>query len=109
VHGGGARCEAHPYESSFADPRRGSRHERGYGREWDKTRQRVLFRDEGLCQPCLRRDCVTVATQVDHIVPKAENGGEEDANLQSICTPCHDEKSRQEAARARQRGRLTRG
>ncbi len=30
------------------------RHQRGYGSKWDSIRARILKRDKGLCQLCLR-------------------------------------------------------
>lgn len=42
-----------------------------------------------------------MATIVDHIKPKAERGSDDEANLQSICKPCHDAKTQAEAARGR--------
>lgn len=103
---GGSRCEQHRRldTNRFGDRRRGSRHERGYGTAWDKQRKRILERDCGLCQPCKRRGWLTQATMVDHIVPKAEGGSDDDTNLQSICGDCHGEKTAAEAARARGRG-----
>ena len=79
------------------DAVRGNRHQRDYGYEWEKKRARILKRDEGLCQPCLRMDRVTVATQVDHIIQRASGGSEEDSNLQSICLSCHKEKTARES------------
>lgn len=70
-----------------------SRHERGYGRAWEKARKAALYRDKHLCQPCLRNHRVTPATQVDHITPKAKGGTDDMDNLQSICGPCHLTKS----------------
>jgi len=81
---------------------RRSKHERGYGYRWKKTRALILKRDKGLCQPCLRTDGVlTLATEVDHIKPKYLGGTEDWANLQAICTDCHREKTLREAADAR--------
>lgn len=76
---------------------RGSRHQRGYGWVWEKTRERILDRDCNLCQPCLRTQRVTVATQVDHIIPKAAGGTDDESNLQAICVPCHAEKTARES------------
>ncbi|WP_103170741.1 HNH endonuclease [Massilia antarctica] len=36
---------------------------------------------------------------VDHIKPLCEGGGDDDANKQLLCGPCHLEKSAGEAAR----------
>ena len=80
---------------------RGSRHQRGYGSRWDRLRLRILRRDCGLCQPCRRRGLVTAGGEVDHIVPKAEGGSDDDGNLQCICRDCHAAKTALESARAR--------
>ena len=64
------------------------------GGAWAKIRARILRRDCGLCQPCKRQGRLTLAVQVDHIVPVSKGGGDEDVNLQSICLACHDDKTR---------------
>lgn len=79
------------------DAIRGSRHQRGYGAEWDRTRKRILDRDEGLCQPCLRAGRASAGTQVDHIVPKSQGGSDDDGNLQTICPECHRAKTARES------------
>ncbi len=75
-----------------------SRHERGYGYQWVKTRARVLQRDGYLCQPCLKTGRPTPATEVDHITPKAQDGTDDYDNLQSICTDCHKVKTKAETS-----------
>lgn len=85
----------------FSDQRRGSRQERGYGAAWDRARVRILARDGGLCQPCLADGKVHSGTEVDHIVPKANGGTDDDANLQTICRSRHQAKTAAEAAQAR--------
>lgn len=82
---------------------RGSRHERGYGRAWDRLRAQALKRDGYLCQPCLAMGRPTAATQVDHMRPKAKGGTDDLENLQSICGPCHADKTKIEAAEAQGR------
>ena len=72
---------------------RRSRHERGYGTAWDKLRIVILRRDKYLCQPCVRDGYTTTAQEVDHIIPKAKGGTDDEDNLQSICTPCHKHKT----------------
>jgi len=96
-------CAAHAREAVgwSKDVRRGSRHERGYGWAWTKLRKRILERDGGLCQPCLREDRITLATAVDHIVSKSEGGTDDESNLQAICNDCHDAKTALESARGR--------
>lgn len=99
---GTMRCASHKtVPGSFSDRRRGSRHERGYGTEWDKIRKRILQRDAGLCQTCLRKGYTTTARIVDHIKAKAEGGTDDEANLEVICQADHDLKTAREALRAR--------
>ena len=73
-----------------------SAHERGYGWHWKKIRQMILVRDNYMCQPCLEKDRLTPATEVDHIIPKAKGGDDNPDNLQAICTDCHKAKTTQE-------------
>lgn len=77
-----------------------SRHERGYGTQWNKTRERILKRDNGLCQ-C--NQCqggkikVMQANEVHHVVSKAAaklrgwttEQTESESNLLSINSDCH--------------------
>lgn len=49
-----------------------------------------------LCQSCAKRDRVTVATEVDHIIPVQHGGGHELTNLQSLCSSCHADKTLRE-------------
>jgi 5-methylcytosine-specific restriction protein A len=68
-----------------------SAQERGYGRAWQRLRLAVLKRDRFLCQcaRCKANARVRVATEVDHIVPKAQGGTDDMANLQAIASECH--------------------
>ena len=79
---------------------RTSRHERGYGTQWDKTRPRILKRDAYVCQPCLRKGYVHAGNEVDHRKPKWKGGTDEDDNLEAINTECHKEKTARESAEA---------
>lgn len=96
------RCPEHTTENyRQIDRYRGSNTERGYGAEWSRTRKRILERDFQLCQVCKTR----TASEVDHVVPKGAGGSDEDENLQSLCTICHDIKTGTEnATRHRARG-----
>ena len=84
--------------SNWALPSRKSASERGYGAEWKKQRARIMLRDKRLCQPCLRKALTTVANEVDHIIPRARGGTEDDSNLQAICIPCHKVKTAREGS-----------
>lgn len=77
-----------------------SRHARGYGTRWDKLRLVILRRDNYLCQcpDCLGGEKqVTAASEVDHVVPKAEGkrlGWTEEqidaeSNLRAVNSDCH--------------------
>ncbi len=104
VRDGSGYCPAHQADKKagrFADPRRGSSSERGYGAPWRKLRDRVMRRDCGLCQPCKDAGRVTPATHVDHIAPKCEGGTDDESNLRAICTACHKAKTASEAQRAK--------
>ena len=104
VRDGSSRCPKHPKANSFADKKRGNRHERGYGTAWSKLRELVLKRDQGLCQPCAATGRVTLAKEVDHKVPKAEGGTDDESNLQGICHACHLTKTAAEAKRGISKG-----
>jgi 5-methylcytosine-specific restriction protein A len=83
-----------------------TRQQRGYGRDWELKRARVLERDSHLCQclHCKASGRVAVATEVDHIVSRAkaqalgwtEEQAEDEANLQAINTDCHKRKTQEE-------------
>ena len=91
---GTSRCAEHkikPWQH-----KKGSRHERGYGSKWDKLRKVIMYRDNGLCQVCLKAGYVTQAVAVDHIIPKAQGGTDAESNLQAICKQCHDKKTEAE-------------
>jgi 5-methylcytosine-specific restriction protein A len=62
---------------------------RGYGHRWRKLRRLQLNRHP-LCQ---WPGCERPATDVDHILARARGGGDEEANLQSLCHRHHSEKT----------------
>ena len=82
---------------------RGTRQERGYGAQWQRDRVTALRRDSYTCQPCRRSGRITEATEVDHIVPKSQDGEDDIENLQGICKACHAAKTTREAAAAQGR------
>lgn len=84
--------------------RRESRHARGYGREHDLMRARVLV-EEPLCRLCLAQERYRPTSIADHIIPKAEKGTDERINYQGLCKPCHRSKTAAEAARGARRVR----
>jgi 5-methylcytosine-specific restriction protein A len=65
------------------------------GRRLQRIRERQL-RLHPLCARCMANGFVTEATQVDHIVPLFKGGTDAWHNLQSLCEPCHEEKTRED-------------
>ena len=77
---------------------RGSRQSRGYGAVWDATRLAIL-RAEPLCRHCERQGRVTLAVEVDHVVPRSKGGQDNIENLCPLCHACHLIKSARDAGR----------
>jgi len=94
------RCEEHPIEA-WASNKGKSRHDRGYGSDWEKIRRAVIERDGHLCQNCLGAGIFTSGNQVDHIIPKYLGGNDAPTNLQLLCVPCHTAKTQEESINAR--------
>lgn len=72
----------------------------GYDAAWRRLRDRRIDA-EPLCRHCSARGLVTPAVEVDHIKPKALDGKDEWDNTQSLCKPCHVEKTREDVRRIR--------
>ena len=66
-----------------------SRHERGYGSDWEQLRLRILRRDRYMCQCDECKGRRRPATHVDHIVRKADGGTDDPSNLRSLNADCH--------------------
>jgi len=91
-------CDKHQHLSGWGKNQhlKGNRHKRGYGYQWTKIRERILERDEYLCQQCLSEGISVTANTVDHIKAKTHGGDDSDSNLQSLCRPCHGKKTARE-------------
>lgn len=95
-------CAKHAQQSSGWARSNGGKtsSERGYNYAWQKTRERIMARDSGLCQ-IKGQTCTFVASEVDHKVNKAtaRSAGWSDAqieaetNLQAACATCHRAKT----------------
>lgn len=59
------------------------------GRAGMRQRSRRLARSNGLCELCLP-DRITLATEVDHILPLALGGADTDENTRNLCRACHE-------------------
>ena len=89
--------------------RNGNASDRGYGARWARLREEVLRRDRHVCccADCRAADRVRPATEVDHVIGKAEwlrrhgslAGVDDLSNLQSINSECHRAKTDREAGR----------
>ena len=64
------------------------------GRPWRRLKEKIHLRDNWTCQHCRR---VTTQLELDHIVHVAQGGTDEESNLQSLCPPCHKDKTLKES------------
>ncbi len=55
--------------------------------------------EEPLCRACFKRGVITKASIADHVQPLAEGGARHRSNLQPLCRPCSDAKTKAEAKR----------
>lgn len=95
VKRGQRHCAAHGGNANWhaSQQRKGNTTERGYGHSWRKLRARILKRDHYQCQAHKRQGMDVAAQEVDHIVPKAQGGSDDPANLEALCAPCHRAKT----------------
>jgi 5-methylcytosine-specific restriction endonuclease McrA len=56
----------------------------GSTRQWTKIKQRILRRDQFICQYCGQE-----ADTVDHVVPRRLGGLDNDENLVAACRRCN--------------------
>ncbi len=56
-------------------------------------RARFFARDNGHCRNCTRKIPHGDDWDIDHIIPLARGGTNEDHNLQCLCSWCHDVKT----------------
>ncbi len=91
------RCKEH--KPKAWDHKGKTRHDRGYGNNWYRTRALILKRDNHMCKcdDCVYNSIYLPATEVDHIIPKARGGTDDHINLRAINTECHKKKSKREA------------
>lgn len=64
------------------------------GKDWQEIRTRILQRDNYICTYCGNE-----ANEVDHVVPKAAGGTDEDTNLVSSCKQCNGSKQDKQLTR----------
>ena len=97
-------CPDHPATPTWA-ANKARRAQRGAGltRTQETKRAKKIMRiHRGVCHVCN----TMFADQVDHVIPLAEGGADDESNLRPIHRdPCHLAKSKVEAARGRARAR----
>lgn len=59
-------------------------------RDWQRRKRAVFSRDGWRCVECER---YKRPLHCDHITPRAEGGGDELDNLQTLCQDCHNKKT----------------
>ena len=75
------------------DDRRMSSTQRGYGYKWQKFRTDYILRHPYCCK------CGKPTTDVDHKLPRARGGTDDERNLQPLCKHCHNGKTGMERRR----------
>ena len=89
-------CAQHKREHNRRfDANRGTTKERGYAGTWPARRALWLAKNP-LCVECERNGEVVAANEVDHIVPKAQDGADDESNYQSLCRHHHSQKTARE-------------
>lgn len=94
-------CDKHRRESFKAQKQTVSKdykdRNRFYQRKTWKNLRILQLQIEPLCRECRKIDKLIAATIVDHIIAIADGGAELDLNnLQSLCKPHHDAKTRRD-------------
>jgi 5-methylcytosine-specific restriction enzyme A len=91
---GGSRCSAHKRPDT-----RPTLAKRGSRSLSKRLRRQALVRDHFTCQRCGLRDRSGALLEADHIVELIDDGEHVLGNLQTLCKPCHREKTADAAAR----------
>lgn len=102
----GMYCTEHQRQAPI-DQTRGTAAQRGYDATWQRLRVMFLSRHPLCCDPFgvhQRVGAVVPATDVDHILPKAQGGANSYDNLQSLCHSCHSRKTVMQTNFGRGRG-----
>lgn len=61
----------------------------------------AVLRDDPLCPVCKSAGRVTLATEVDHIIPLAKGGTDDRSNLQGLCAEHHADKTASDEGKQR--------
>ena len=63
------------------------------GRKWMAIREQALAKTQYRCAECLRNDKLSIACQVDHIIPLHKGGTDDLDNLEGLCAEHHRAKT----------------
>jgi 5-methylcytosine-specific restriction protein A len=63
------------------------------------ARRRAWLEAHPLCVHCEAKGRTSIALVVDHIIPLAKQGPDDESNLQSLCATCHDIKTAKDLGR----------
>ena len=76
---------------------RESAYQRGYGRRWQRLRQKYL-QENPLCTECYKYSVMTPSREVHHIEPHNNNPELlfDEQNLMALCKSCHSKMTGQE-------------
>lgn len=75
-----------------------NRNKQLYNSKWWKDARKRKLQETPLCEECLKKDKITPATEVHHIIPFLRMGAAWELyaynyyNLESLCEKCHIEK-----------------
>ncbi len=87
----GSRCPRHQVN---ADQQRGGSSERGYGSAWRKIRDAFLQKHPWCVDPFGDHPNAQIkATHVDHKIPRAAGGTDDESNFDGLCAHCHNKKT----------------
>lgn len=64
----------------------------------EKLRELTLIRDEYICKQC-NEVFIESKLECDHIIPLSMGGKDDLRNTQTLCIPCHSEKTKKEIVR----------
>lgn len=99
THKPNARLRTHDSSIGSKPKQQGAYGQGRGGRPWRRLRQEILERDKYLCQceDCKASKQVTLADEVDHIVPISQGGTDDPSNLRAINSEHHKAKTAREA------------